>query len=394
MAGTTGLSTTFSLPNYTGALIGLTPAETPLFSAIGGLTGGKQTTSTEFEWQAFDLRNPGQNVALEGAAAPTAVARVRSNYTNVVQVHQSKVSVSYSKLAAVGLKAGTNNDQPNPVTDESTWQVMQELVQMKRDIEWSFVNGSYNKPSDNTGLRKTKGLISAAASANVTAKATSTITGLSAATDTVTETSTALSNGDKIIFTDVGASTTLVQGRVYYVVNKSTNAFKVATTSGGSAVTIGSATVSYRVPWTTDLAVSHVNTQLQTVFDAGGLAEQGLGTLLVNSTQKLALSAAYANAYGKFVESNRTVAGVAVDTIVTDFGTLNVMLSRYVPQDTIVVTSLDQLAPVFLELPGKGHFFAEPLAKVGASDDVQLYGEVGLEFGNPNAHGVITGLKV
>ena len=38
--------------------------------------------------------------------------------------------------------------------------------------------------------------------------------------------------------------------------------------------------------------------------------------------------------------------------------------------------------PVYLEVPGKGHFFAEPLAKTGASDEVQLYGEVGLAYGN------------
>jgi hypothetical protein len=79
---------------------------------------------------------------------------------------------------------------------------------------------------------------------------------------------------------------------------------------------------------------------------------------------------------------------------VTDFGTLNVMLDRYVPQDAIVVASLEQCQPFFLEIPGKGHFFAEPLAKVGASDDVQLYGEVGLAYGNEKAHGILTGLAV
>ena len=57
---------------------------------------------------------------------------------------------------------------------------------------------------------------------------TSTVTGLSAATDTVTETSTALANGDKIVFTDTGASTAISTGRTYYVVSKATNAFKVA----------------------------------------------------------------------------------------------------------------------------------------------------------------------
>lgn len=393
MAGTTGLGTIYSLPNYTGELIGLSPANTPFLSAIGGLSGGKQTTSTQFEWQTYDYRNASQNVALEGAAAPTAVARVRANVTNVVQVHQSKVSVSYTKLAAVGRKSGLANEAMNPVRDESSWQIEQELRQMALDVNYSLLAGSYQLPADNSTARKTRGLLGAITT-NLQAKATSTITGLSAATDTVTETSTALSNGDQIVFTDVGASTTLVPGKVYYVVNKSTNAFKVATTSGGTAITIGSATVSYRVPWTTALAVSHVLDIMQLAWDNGGISDMETATLIVNSTQKRAISNAFADAYGKFTETNRRVAGVAVDTITTDFGTVNVMLERAMPQDAICVATLSECAPVFLEVPGKGHFFAEPLAKVGASDDAQLYGEVGLEYGAESHHALVTGLNV
>jgi len=393
MAGTTGLGTIYSLPNFTGELIGLTRAETPFLSAIGGLSGGKQTTSTQFEWQTYDLRSPSQNVALEGAAAPTAVARVRANVSNVVQVHQSKVSVSYTKLAAIGRKSGINNDQPNPVTDEATWQIQQEIKQMALDVNYSLLLGSYQLPADNSTARKTRGLLSAITT-NLQAKATSTITGLSAATDTVTETSTGLSNNDKIIFTDVGASTTLQVGKIYHVVSKSTNAFKVAATEGGSAITIGTATVAYRVPWTTDLAVSHVLDVMQLAWDNGGISDMETATLIVNSAQKRALSTAFASAYGKYMETSRTVAGVAVDTILTDFGQVNVMLDRAMPQDSICVATLGECAPVFLEVPGKGHFFAEPLAKTGASDDAQLYGEVGLEYGAETHHALVTGLKV
>jgi hypothetical protein len=64
------------------------------------------------------------------------------------------------------------------------------------------------------------------------------------------------------------------------------------------------------------------------------------------------------------------------------------------PQDSLAAVSLEQLNPVYLEIPGKGHFFAEPLAKTGASDKVQLYGEVGLAYGLEKAHGLITGLAI
>lgn len=392
MSGITGLGTTYNLPNYTGLLFGLTPAETPLFSAIGGLTGGRQATSTEFEWETFDLRNAGQNVALEGATAPTAQARVRGNVTNVCQIQQEKVSVSYTKLAAFGQKAGSNNDLPNGVGSEVDWQVEQMLKQMVRDIEFSFINGLYVKPSDNNSARKTRGLI-AAATSNAVNKGTL-VADVSAATDTITSTAHGLSNGDKIVFSAVGAATAIEVSRVYYVVSKATDTFKVALTAGGSAITIGTATVSYIKPSASALDTTVIDEFLQGVYDNGGLAQQGLATLIVNSRQKRAISAAYASAYGKFVETSRQVGGVAVSTIVSDFGTLNVMLNRMVPQDAIVVASLEQMAPVFLEVPGKGHFFAEPLAKTGSSDEVMLYGEVGLAYGNEKAHGVLRGLAV
>ncbi len=396
MAGITGLGTTYNLPNYTGLLFLLTPSSTPFFNAIGGLSGGGQAASWEFEWQTSDLRNMGQNTALEGATAPTAQARVRANITNVTQIQQEKVSVSYTKQAAVGMKNGTNNALPNPITNEVDWQVQQTLNEMKRDINYSFIQGRYQKPSDNTTARRTRGLLQAITT-NVTANETATSTGLSAATDTITETATGRSNGDQIIIASssvLSSDSQVVTGRVYYVVQKSTNAFKIATTSGGSAITVGSSTIDYRVPSGTAVTVDNVNSLLAMAYDSGGIDDPATAVLLLNSTQKLNVTKAYGNAYGKYFETSRTVGGVAVDTIVTDFGTLGVMLDRAMPQDTIAAVSLNQCMPVFTEVPGKGHFFAEPLARTGASDDVQLYGEVGLAYGNEKSHAKITGLDV
>lgn len=396
MAGITGLGTTYNMPNYTGVLFQLTPSETKFLSAIGGLSNGGQTTSKRFEWETFDLRNAGQNVALEGAAAPTAQQRVRGNIDNVCQIQHEKVSVSYTKLGAFGQKNGINNMAANGVLNEADWQIVQRLKEMARDINYSFILGQYNLAANNTEYNKTRGLLQAVTT-NLIAKSTSTITGLSAATDTVTETSTGLSNGDKVIVTPdsvLSADSAVVVGRLYYVVNKSTNAFKLSTTSGGSAITVGSSTIAYRKPWTTTLDVPTVNSLLGMVYDNGGIAEGATAALMCNSAQKIALSRAYASDYGKFHETSRTVGGVDLTTIDTDFGTLNVMLERQMPQDAIAVVSLEQCQPVFLEIPGKGHFFAEPLAKVGASDDTQLYGEVGLAYGSEKAHGLITGLAV
>jgi len=350
MAGITGMGDTFDLPNFHGPLFGLSPEDTPLLSAIGGLTGGEHVLAKEFEWQGYDLREPAQNVALEGATAPTAQARVRQNFGNVVQVVHSKVSTSYTKQAAVGHFASTAApiNGENPVTDEHDWQLTQEIKQIARDVNWTFINGQYAKPADNNSPRKTRGLMQAISAANTVDKGTNVATGASS-----------------------------------------------ATTEGGTALTLGTSTanIDYHSVGTTAADVDDINEFAQLVYDGGGL-DEGLGTFLVNSSQKLAITSAYANAYGKgvLVTKDSNVAGVAVTQLDTDFGRLNIMLDRAVPQDAIILTSLNQLKPKFLLIPGKGSFFEEPLAKTGASFDSQLYGEIGFEYGSPITHGVIRGL--
>jgi len=386
MAGITGLGTTYTLPNYTGLLFGLTPADTPFFSAIGGLSSGGQTTSTEFEWQAYDLRSAGQNVALEGAAAPTAAERVRANITNVCQIQQSKVSVSYTKQAATGQKAGSNNDLPNPVTNELDWQVEQELKAMVRDIEWSFIRGTYQKPSDNTTARKTRGLL-AAITTNATdfGTAVTTLTA-TASTDIVNETATARVNGEAIIFDTLTGGTGLALDTVYYVVSKATNSFKVSRTVGGPAVDILTDYSAVAYTLCADLTYDKLGEIMQAAYDNGGITDSTTAALIVPSHLKRKVSKVLATAFSGYQELSRNVGGVNMTTVTTDFGVLNMMLNRHMPKGTLIVSSLEQCQPVFLEVPMKGHFFEEPLAKTGASDESQLYGEVGLAYGNETSH--------
>lgn len=401
MAGITGMGTTFNLPNYHGELFALSPSETPFLSAIGGLTGGGMTTAAEFEWQTYDLRDPAQRVRLEGATAPTAEGRVRANVRNVCQVHHEKVSVSYTKQGATGQITVPSGPPArgvpgsNPVTSELDWQVQQTIKQIALDVNFSFLNGEYQLPTDNTTARKTRGMIEAITTNRLT-KATSTVTGLSSATDTITETATALTDGTKIVFTSTGDMTNVVAGRTYYVVSKATNTFKVAATSGGAAITLGTSTsnIDYIVPWTTTLTTDVIDDMVQMAYDNGGMSEQDTATLLCSSTQKRAITAAYAAAGQKaeFVSGN--VGGVSVEVIITDFGRLNIMLDRHMPRDAIMAVSMEQCAPVLLNTPGKGVFFEEALAKTGSSDDVQIYGEIGLKYGSEKAHAITRGLKV
>ena len=395
MAGITGLGTTYNLPNYTGILYQLSRSETPFFSAIGGLSGGRQTTETAFEWQTFDLRDAAQPAGIvEGADAPTAQARVRANVSNVVQIHQEAVSIAYSKLAAIGLKSGVNNEQANPVRNELDWQVEVMLRQMVRDIEVSFLNGTYQAPSDNSTGRKTRGLLTAATTNAMDVKATAALPTVTAtaATDLVNSAAHGLEVGDSVVFTELTGGAGLVVDTPYYVVSKAAGTFKVSTVKGGTAVNIttdATAATAYKL---TPLTVTHVEDLLQRIYEAGGMDETS--TIIANASQKKALSAVYGAAYAKANPVQGNVGGVAVSVLETDFGRLNIMLNPHMPKHKLAVAQLGQCSPVYLEVPGKGHFFAEPLAKTGASDKVMLYGEVGLAYGNEKAHGLLTGLAL
>jgi hypothetical protein len=399
---TTGIATTFDLPNYHGELIALTPADTPLLSASGGLSGGKSTNSTSFEWQTYDLRDASSRPRLEGADAPTAEERVRANVENVCQIFHEAVSTSYTKAATAEMyrTAGSapfnsNGGGANPVTNEHSWQVMQSLKQIARDVNYCMWHGVKVKPTTNGTARAMGGLLSVATSNAQVKKAA--VTGASTATDTITITHDLVAD-DKVVFTAVGDMTNVVTGRAYWVKSVSTTAsFKIALTQGGTAITVGSSTADvdfYPLKAANTVSVDDVNGLLQSVYDNGGINEQGTATLFVPSGQKRGLSAAFANTYGKsdLLAGTRNVGGVDLNTIVTDFGVLNIAIDRVLPADAIAVVSLEQVAPVFLNIPGKGVLFEEELAKTGSSDKTQIYGEIGLEYGNEAAHGVKRGL--
>jgi hypothetical protein len=404
MAGITGMGTTFNLPNYHGELFALTPTDTPLLSASGGIGGGKQTGSTAYEWSTYDLRDAASRARLEGADAPTAEARVRGVVENVVQIFQEAVTTSYTKQATSQQYAtvqaapfNSNDGEPNPVTDEHAWQIMQTLKEIARDVNYVFWHGTKVKPTTNSTARATAGLLSVITSNAQVADSTNPLTsGASAATDTITVTHNLVVN-DKVVFTSVGVATAIVPHRAYWVVqNTSTTSFKISATKGGTPITIGTATVSfYGMKAATVVTPDNIGGLLQSVFDTGGINEQGTATLFVPSGQRRAISKAYATAYSStagIMAGTRNVGGVAMDTIVTDFGTLNLVTERALPADAMAVVSLEMIDPVFLSIPGKGVLFEEELAKTGASDKTQVYGEIGLAYGNEAAHGVIRGL--
>jgi hypothetical protein len=313
MSGATGVGTTYNLPNYAGELFQISKEDTPFLSAIGGLTGGESAGSTLIEWQTEDLRDADiTRQRLEGAPAPGSEERARSRVSNVLEIHQEVVELSYTRQATNRMR---NTDGEKLVTigtttlpeDELQHQIDLTLKQVARDVNKSFIQGVYANPTTNTAPRKTRGLVEA-------------IT-----TNVVTATSANL---------------------------------------------------------TEDLVLD----TLQKVWENGGIREGETRTILVGAKVKRALSKVFIKD-NSYRETSRAVGGVNVTAIETDFGTCNIMLDNDVPADTLLVVSLEECSPVFLEIPGKGTFFAESLGRTGSSDKVQIYGEIGLKYGAEQHHG-------
>jgi hypothetical protein len=130
---------------------------------------------------------------------------------------------------------------------------------------------------------------------------------------------------------------------------------------------------------------------MQSVWENGGIQVSETATLMCNANVKRQLTKIFVTDKN-YREESRNVAGVNVQTIEPDFGKVNVVLNRHVNTQQLYVISAELCVPVFMNIPDKGFLFVEPLAKEGAAEKFQIYGEVGLKYGNPNAHGKIVNI--
>lgn len=403
VGGITGQTTITNVLDYEGTLYGLTREDTPFLAMAGGLNGGKDAEATIFTWQTYDLRAASQPARVEGANAPDAEARKRAVAFNIVQIHHETIETSYTKQAVSGGQfASTGSGHagsvgvrgPVPIRSEHSWQTTQMLKQIARDIEYSYLRGTFVQPSDSATARKTRGIIEAC-STNVVAKGTAATNASGEdADDLIDDVGHGLSDGDQIIVDSITGGSGISAGDVYYVDQASADTFYLA-----DALPVASNHVSFGADITDfDYTLLVEPTYLilmdfmQSVWDNGGIREDETRTLWCNSTLKRYLTKLLVTDQG-FQEKERNVAGVGVDYFQTDFGNMNVKLHHMMPKDTILVTSMEMMVPRWLRDPDKpGRLFIEPLGKAGSAEKDQLYGETGLEYGSELAHGKITGL--
>ena len=308
-------ATSFGVLNYSGMLFNKGNTRTPLSAIIGGRA--KTTNHVEFvTGQEYTAGGDGSQPEISENAsltAPAASVVTREQKTNVTQIFQESVGISYAKQSNMGTLAGVNiaNQQANPV-NELDFQVAAKIQKINRDIEYTFINGVFNKATSDATANKTRGLIPAITT-NVTAMGNKPL-GLWDIADMVK--------------------------KIY----------------GANAPTDGLCL------WCDAITLFQINA------DA---VQNGLTV----------------------IPAAREINGIALSSVVTPIGIVYLYLGECLPAGTALLLNLDVIAPVYQPVPGKGNFFLEQLAKVGAGEKYQLFGQIGLDHGPEWYHGKFTGIS-
>lgn len=153
----------FAAPNYSGMLFNKGNTKTPLSSMIGAKP--KFTNHVEFTTGQYYTTGGGSQPEISESAsltAPEATFITRSQMTNNTQIFQETVYVSYGKQSNMGTMSGINvaGQQANPI-DELDFQVVARMQKIAADIEYTFINGVYQKATTDAEANKTRGLIPA-----------------------------------------------------------------------------------------------------------------------------------------------------------------------------------------------------------------------------------------
>lgn len=156
-------ATSFATPNYSGLLFNKGNINTPLSSAIGGRR--KITNHVEFVTGQEYTTGGGSQPAIseeDSLEAPDATIITRQQKSNVTQIFHESVAISYAKMSNMGTLSGVNiaGQQANPATEEE-FQIAAKMTKIARDIEYTFINGVYQKAANDATANKTRGLVSA-----------------------------------------------------------------------------------------------------------------------------------------------------------------------------------------------------------------------------------------
>lgn len=135
-----------------------------------------------------------------------------------------------------------------------------------------------------------------------------------------------------------------------------------------------------------DLNEAVLNAALRFIWDQ---SSGRVDTIVVNGSQKRRINQFITTAQRHFTPEDRRLSEI-VSVYESDFGTCRVILSRWVPADSVLLLDSSRLS--VMPLAGR-EFQFRPLAKTGDATAGQLVGEYTLEMRNENAHGLVRGLS-
>ncbi len=182
MANVNVAATVWNCPNYTGELFLIGANQTPFLNMIGGLQGGAIRTVADFEFplaQPWALEAASQPAITETASltAPDPWTYVRDQDINTVQIFQRQVSVSYAKQSVTGQVTAdattglVDITGVQPVQNERDFQISAHMRQIAVNVDYTFLNGAYQKATSAAVAAKSRGIITAATTNTVAAAA-------------------------------------------------------------------------------------------------------------------------------------------------------------------------------------------------------------------------------
>ena len=352
-----------NINNFTGELFRVGGQRTPFLSATGGLNGGKVLQSTFWQIQAADSHTVSSEPtkAQEGAAPTEYLGRDRVAYTSVTQIFHKGVKMTYTAMAtyqhqnpftlSADAYNGSDGDGTvtagaelglaggNPIVDEFAEQLSLALEKVAREVEWFAFNGTFSDGANVTpgaGTREMRGLSEwVALNANA----------------------------------NNSTAPTFVGGNVYY---------NDATGDGTGADQV--------------LSWDAIAESLKRLYDAHAPMQQPV--LCVTPKQLLDLNKELLNnslsgTQAAILPRDRSIAGVDIDTIVTPFGSIGMMVidPNIMPDNNAFILDFAFIQPVFTNIPGYGTVFVRDIDQDDyARVSKAIYMEMGYDFGPPSYH--------
>lgn len=180
MSNTNNAATVWNCPNYTGELYMIGANQTPFLNMIGGLQGGTVRTVGDFQFPlaqpwALEAASQPEISETDSLTAPDPWTYVRSQDVNTCQIWQRQVSVSYAKQSVTGQVTADSTTglvditDTQPVQNERDFQIMAHMRQLAFNIDYTFLNGTYQQATDAGTAAMTRGIITACSTNTVSA---------------------------------------------------------------------------------------------------------------------------------------------------------------------------------------------------------------------------------